>query len=425
MKTIKIINSFKKNIFYLNRSLAGPDNLKTIRFIKKFLPNLKIKSFESSKKIFDWKSPKVWTVKKAYIEDENKNKIIDIKNNFLHVLNYSSKINKFITKKELFKNLYFIKSMPKAIPYVTSYYFKKWGFCVKYDDLKKFQTKKYKVFIDSKFSKKKIPYAEYFIKGKSKKEFIFSTYICHPNLANDNFSGIIINALIADYLKKRKKLNYSYRIIFIPETIGSINYINKRFNYLKKNTLAGYVLSCLGHGKKINVITKYDHYFSFKIVKRLFEKAKYSFQVKKWKERGSDERQFSSPNVNLPFTLVTKDKFMEYKNYHTSLDNLDYIKNNDLIHSFNFFKKLILFIEKQEIFISKFKCEPFLSKYNLYSKISSSYSKNLNQENFINIIDYCDGYNTLEEISVKLNINKNKLNILVKELVKKKIIKKI
>ena len=275
MKDTQIINLLKKKIFNLNRSLAGSDNLKTLKFIKKIIPDLKLKSFKSSKKIFDWRSPKVWSVKDAYVEDEKKVKIVDIKNNFLHVLNYSSRINKFVSKKELFKNLYFIKTMPKAIPYVTSYYFRKWGFCVKYNELNKFKSDRYKVVVDSKFSRNNIPYAEYLIKGKSKKEIIFSTYICHPNLANDNFSGIVINTLIADYLRKKKKLYYSYRIIFIPETIGSINYINKNFKKLKRNTLAGYVLSCLGHGKKLNVLTKYNHNLSYKIVLNLLKKSKY------------------------------------------------------------------------------------------------------------------------------------------------------
>ena len=425
MNSLKIIKLLKKDIFYLHRSLGGPANIKTLRYIKKFIPKIKIKSFKSDEKIYDWKSPKLWTVDTAYIKDDNNKKIIDIKNNFLHVLNYSSSINKVVNRKKLFKNLYYLKKSPNAIPYVTSYYYKKWGFCLKYNDLKKLTAKKYKVVIDSKFSNKKINYSDYLIRGKSKKEIIFSTYICHPNLGNDNFSGIIINTLLANYLKTKKNLKYSYRFVFIPETIGSINYIKKNFSNLKKNVLAGYVLSCLGHGKKLNILTKYKENFSYKIVDDYLSEKKYDFIIKKWKDRGSDERQYCSPNVDLPFTLITKDKFMEYKEYHTSLDNLKYINNKDLIHSFNFFKNLIKHLEKQEIYLSNFKCEPFLSKYNLYSKISSSYIKNIKQEDCSNIIDYCDGKNTLKEISKILKIKKNKVNKIVKDLIKKKILKKI
>ncbi len=424
MSDTKIINLFKKKIFYLNRSLGGPANLKTIIFIKKILSNLKIKSFKSNTKIFDWRSPKVWTVKKAYIEDENKIKIIDIKDNFLHILNYSSKINKVISKKQLLKNLYFLKKIPNAIPYVTSYYNKKWGFCLKYNDLKKLKSKKYKVVIDSNLVEGKIDYAELFIKGKSKKEIIFSTYICHPNLGNDNFSSVIINTLLAKYLDK-KNAYYSYRFLFIPETIGSINYIKKNFINLKKNVVAGYVLSCMGKGKKINILTKYQENLSFKILYNFLKNNKYSFNIRDWEERGSDERQYCSPNVNLPFSLITKNKFMDYKEYHTSLDNLKFIENSDLINSIKFFKNFVNYLDNQKIFVSNYSCEPFLSKHDLYSSISSSFLKKKNQDNLINIIDYCDGNKTLDEIGKKININKKDLNFLIKRLEKKNIIRRL
>ena len=425
MTELSLIKLFKKKIFLLNRSLGGQGNYKTLRFIKKIIPNLKLYKIKPSQNIFDWHVPATWSVKEAYIKDENNKKVIDIRNNFLHVLNYSSKIKKTVSKRELFKHLYFLKRLPNAIPYVTSYYYKKWGFCIQYNQLKTLKSKKFKVFINSSFSqKRKLDYGELFVKGKSKKEILFSTYICHPNLGNDNFSGIIINSLISNYLKS-KKTKYSYRLIFIPETIGSIYYIKKNLYKLKNNLLAGYVLTCLGRGKKLNTISKYNDNFSLKLLTSFLKRSNQKYTIRNWKDRGSDERQFSSPNVNLPFSLITKKKFMEYKEYHTSLDNLNYIRNDDLLHSFKIIKNFINYIENQELYLSNHKCEPFLSKYNLYSKISSSYSKNKEQDNYLNVIDYCDGKNTLNDISNLLKIKKQKLNIIINNLKKKKLIKNL
>jgi len=424
MNTIKSINDLKKNIFNLKRSLGGHSNYLTLKKIKEYIPTLNIKKIKSGANVYGWKVPYTWEIKEAYIADNKNKKLIDIRNNFLHVLNYSTKINKVITKKELLKHLYFIKKIPNAIPYVTSYYYKKWGFCLKYNDLQKFKSKKYKVVIDSNFTKKGLEYGEKLFTGKSKKEVIFSTYICHPNLGNDNFSGIILNTLIGNYLKE-KKLNYSYRIIFIPETIGSIYYIKNNLKKLKKNILAGYVLSCLGSGRKINILQKYKENISSSLINNFMLKSSYKYLHNDWKERGSDERQFCSPNTNLPFSLITKDKFFEYKEYHTSLDDINFIKNNDILHSFNFFKKFINYIEKQKIYLSLNNVEPFLSKYNLYSKISSSFKKNKDQVNLINIVDYCDGNKTIIEIANLLKINIKNINRLVKILIKNKIIKEI
>jgi len=425
MTELSLIKLFKKKIFLLNRSLGGQENYKTLRFIKKIIPNLKLYKIKPGQNIFDWRVPATWSVKEAYIQDENNKKVIDIRNNFLHVLNYSSKVKKTVSKRELYKHLYFLKKLPNAIPYVTSYYYKKWGFCIKYNQLQSLKSKKFKVFIDSSFSKKrKLDYGELFVKGKSKKEILFSTYICHPNLGNDNFSGIIVNSLISNYLKS-KKTTYSYRLMFIPETIGSIYYIKKNLYKLKNNLLAGYVLTCLGRGRKLNIISKYNDNFSLKLLKSFLKGSNQTYTIRNWKDRGSDERQFSSPNVDLPFSLITKKKFMDYKEYHTSLDNLNYIRNNDLLHSFRIFKNFINYIEKQELYLSNNKCEPFLSKYDLYSKISSSYSKNKEQDNYLNVIDYCDGKNTLNDISNLLKIKKQKLNIIINNLKKKKLIKNL
>ena len=417
------VKSLSKDLFNIHRSLNSSNNIKTLNFLQKHIKKLKVKYF-NFKNVFDWKIPDRWEIKSAYIKKLNGQKLIDINDNKLHVLQYSVPINKILKKKQLLRNLYFQKNKPNSIPYVTSYYKKRWGFCVEYNKLKNFNDKYYKVHINSKFEKTPLPYGELYIKGRSKKEIIFCTYICHPNLGNDNLSGIILNFLLAFYMQK-KKTNFSYRFLFLSETIGSLAYIKKNLKILKKNLLAGYVLSCVGNGKKINIISKYKENFSYNFLNQVFKLKKIRFNDLEWSKRGSDERQFSSPNVSLPFVCITKKRFTEFKEYHSSKDDLKFLKVIDLLDSFKKMKMLINHIENSEIYISNLKGEPMLSKRKISSSLVSSFKKTNNQDNIINFFDLCDGHNSLDMIQNKLKLKKKDILRIVKILKKQNLIRKI
>ena len=182
----KYYNIAKTKLFYITRSLTGEGVRKTLNIIQKEFPKLKIKKFQSGKKVFDWNIPEEWNVTDAYVIDKYNNKIIDFKKNNLHLVGYSIPTKKVFSKKKLFENLYFLKNQPKAIPYITSYYKKRWGFCVSYNEYKKLDKKyssndKFKVIINSRLNKKgRLNFGELILKGKSKKEIFISTYICHP-----------------------------------------------------------------------------------------------------------------------------------------------------------------------------------------------------------------------------------------------------
>ena len=244
-------NIAKTKLFPITRSLTGNGVKKTLNIIQKEFPKLKIKKFKSGTKVFDWNIPEEWNVTDAYVIDKYNNRIIDFKKNNLHLVGYSIPIKKNITKKELFKNLYFLKNQPKAIPYITSYYKRRWGFCISYNEYKILDKRyslndKFKVVINSNLDKKgNLNYGELILKGKSKKEILISTYICHPSMANNELSGPIVSMGLINYFKN-KKLNKTLRFVFIPETIGSISYLSKNIKYLKENVIGGYNLSCIG-----------------------------------------------------------------------------------------------------------------------------------------------------------------------------------
>ena len=406
MQKIQTILEWAKIIFSYNRSITGSGVRKTLNFFKKINPGMKIQSFKSGMKCFDWKVPEEWEINNAFFVDlKSKKKFSDFKKNNLSVLNYSTPVNKTVKLDELKKHIFTLPKQPNLIPYVTSYYKKNWGFCLSYNEFKKLKNGEYRVFIDSKFKKGKMNYGELFLKGKSKKEIFFSTNICHPSMANNEISG----PLLANYLYKtlrdlRYKTNLSYRFLFIPETIGSIAYLSKNYKQLKKKMLAGFVLSCVGdnnnfsHIESRNGNTLADNALEAAFL-RLKNSKKFSFL-----ERGSDERQYCYPGIDLPVAGFCRTKYGSYKEYHTSGDNLKIINKKGFEGSFKVLKNIIDAFELGIFPINKIKCEPQLSKRNLYLSTSNKknyFNKVINRR--LNLLAYADGKKNIFEISKILN----------------------
>jgi len=418
-----------KKIFFdlwpLNRSITGKGTLASLKIIKSNCRKFKIKFFRSDTKVFDWKIPKVWEVKEAYIIDPDGKKICDFKKNNLHIVGYSKKVNKNLTLNDLKKNLHSIKKQPSFIPYVTSYYKKNWGFCIEYKKLKKLKKGKYKVKINSSFVTGKMYYGEGFIKGISKKEVFISSYICHPSMANNELSGPIVLLMLYNYLISKKKLYYSYRFVITPETIGSIAFIKKNFKKLKKNVFCGYNLSCIGDKNNFSFVeNRNGPTISENILIETLNKLKLKYKKYYWLERGSDERQYSSPHVDLPIITVCRSKFGKFKEYHTSGDILGKtVSFQNLMKSFKVLKKCVEKLEQERIPKIKFACEPFMTKYNLYETISKKNIYTDNNKNLMNIISYCDGKNSVSQISKKCKVNLINTKKSLKLLAKNKIIK--
>jgi len=406
----------------LNRSVTGNGLRQSLIIIKRFIGKLNIVHTATGYKAFDWKVPQEWIIKDAYILTPELKKICNFKKNNLHVLNYSKPINKKLSLKKLKKNLYTIKNLPNAIPYVTSYYKKNWGFCISHNEFKKLKEGTYKAVINSKFIEGKTSYGIFFKKGSDKREIFFSTNICHPSLANNELSGPIVLSYICKWLKN-KKTKYSYKILFTPETIGSIVFIKKNFNKLKKNVIVGYNISCIGDKGNFSFLpSRNETSLSNRIILNLFKKFQIQFKKYTWLDRGSDERQYCSPYIDLPIASIMRSKYDEYKEYHTSLDKFNKVVTiKSLKESVNIIKKLINNIEKTVIPKTNKECEPFMSKYNLYPPISDKNQKYKTRE-IMNIISYCDNNHSVDDIVSKTKIEKSKILKYLKILERKKII---
>ena len=419
----------KNKLFGINRSITGQGVRKSLKIIKKEFKHLKIKQVRCGTKVFDWQIPNEWNVKNAYVEDEKRVKIIDFKNNNLHLISYSSPVNKILNKQELFKRIHTIKEKPGAIPYITSYYKKYWGFCVSERYKQKINrtyknTEKFRVVIKSNFNPKGfLNYGELVLKGKSKKEILISTYICHPSMANNELSGPMVSMALINHFKK-KKLDKTLRFLFIPETIGSITYISKNLKFLKSNVIGGYNLSCIGDEKSHScMLTKYENTISDYSLLEAYKKLKIKFTKHSFLKRGSDERQFNSPGVDLPIASIFRTKYGEYYEYHTSLDNFNLVTAKGLNGGFRVVKKSIEILLKKIIPKALILCEPQMGKRGLYPTLSSVNLKNKKKKqtrSMMDFLQYADGKNDLNNISNIIGLNLKKTKKLYNQLKKNK-----
>tara|TARA_B110000261_G_scaffold148657_1_gene174602 strand:+ start:830 stop:2119 length:1290 start_codon:yes stop_codon:yes gene_type:complete len=428
MSIKKYYNIGKIKLYPLIRSLTGQGVRNTLKIIAKEFPKLQIKKIRSGKKVFDWSVPPEWNVKEAYVIDKYNNKIIDLKKNNLHLVSYSTQVKKNLSKKELFKNIYFLKSQPTAIPYVTSYYKRRWGFCVSYNQYKKFNkqyfsTDKFRVIIDSSLNKNgNLNYGELILKGKSKKEILISTYICHPSMANNELSGPIVSMGLINYFKK-KKLNKTLRFIFIPETIGSISYINKNLKHLKENVIGGFNLSCIGDERQHScMFSKYENSPSDEAIIEAYKALKIkNYKIYSFLKRGSDERQYNSPGIDLKISSIFRTKYGEYPEYHTSLDNFSLVTLKGCEGGFNVARKSIEILLEKIYPKSRYMCEPQMGKRGLYSTLGDKNQKKISK-NFMNFLQYADGTNSLEKISNLIEIDKKFVKKIYVLLLKNKLV---
>tara|TARA_R110002020_G_scaffold17760_7_gene61970 strand:+ start:677 stop:1999 length:1323 start_codon:yes stop_codon:yes gene_type:complete len=353
------IDLYLKTLYPINRSITGKGNEKTLKILQEICP-LKIKSISSGTSVFDWTIPPEWNVKKALITDLDGNVIVDFKNLNIHLVNYSTPIDKIMSFDELDKHLFYLKEKPEAIPYRTSYYKRNWGFCLSYNQYKKIdKSKKYHVCINSTLDDDgKMVYGELYKKGKSKKEIIISSYICHPSLANDNLSGLLLSCFLFKTLSQIDTY-YSYRLLLVPETIGPIAWLHQNST---KNIKGGLVISCVAGPGPLGYKKTYlgDHKID-KAIKYALNKEEYIEY--KFEPIGSDERQYSSPAFRIPIGTITKSKYYEYDEYHTSLDNLEFISSVNLLKSLTIYIDTIFYLEKNQKYKRKFnQCEFMLSK---------------------------------------------------------------
>lgn len=399
----EIIESYFDRLWPICRSITGDGLRQSFKILQEIIP-LELTEVPTGTKVLDWEIPKEWNIKDAYVVDEEGNRIIDFKNNNLHLVNYSVPVDMIISGEELKSHLYTREDLPEAIPYVTSYYKELWGFSIAYNQFEKLDfTRDYRVFIDSNLNEGSLTYGDVVLKGESKKEIVFTSYLCHPSMANNELSGPLTLAFLFQELSKKKDLKYSYRFILAPETIGSIAYLQNKGDELIENVIAGYVLTCCGDSaplamkksRKGNTLAEW-------VTRTILNNSQSDLREDEFDVDGSDERQYCSPGYNLPMVSLYRSKYSKYKEYHTSLDNKELFNFEAIMENVKLLLGMIDNYESLHLYkrIDPYG-EPQLGKRGLYEDLAakSSHSEALKMR--MRLLNFCDGEQAIEQFIEK------------------------
>ena len=416
--TASEIDRLLERLFPLNRNLSGEGNRETLRILKELIP-LEITDYPCGTQVFDWTIPDEWYIQDAWIKDSTGKRLVDFAETPLHVVGYSEPVKTLMPFDVLAAHLHVLEDLPEAIPYRTSYYAKNWGFCVtrcQHQALQKTEGQ-LEVVIDSGFKTDgSMPIGELRIPGDRAEEYLVSTYICHPFMANDNLSGITVAALLAKQLLSNGKPHFSWRFVFVPETIGAIAYLSHNEDNID-SLQAGFLLSCcggqgpLGYKESFLGDSVVDRAIRMAFRDHAIQPIRYPFSP-----TGSDERQYSSPGFRIPVATICKDKYHEYPQYHTSLDNLDFVNGAQIRESLDIYESAISILENNRVLKSAVcKGEPQLGRRGLYPETGGSfnqYSKDnvgkVRKYQEIDIISWClflaDGNHDLVSIAERSGI---------------------
>jgi aminopeptidase-like protein len=380
-----------QDLYPLHRSLTGPGVRATLDYLRGLLPGLGVHEVPSGTPAFDWTVPDEWTLRDAYVEDVAGQRVIDVRRHNLHVVGYSAPVDRWVSREELDAHLHSLPEMPDAIPYVTSYYERRWGFCVAHRDRVALTANRYRVVIDADLAPGVMNVGELVVPGHSAEEVLLSTNICHPSLANNEVSGLVMLAALARWSAGRSQPRYTHRFLFLPETIGAIWYLSRHADLLRERVVAGYVVTCVGDDRAFSFVpsragdTLADRVARNVLRHRATNVTHYSFL-----DRGSDERQFCGPGIDLPVCSVMRSRYATYPEYHTSLDDLSVISPRGLQGAFDALTACLRALDADAVYRTTVRCEPQLGRRGLYATLSDGRSA-LAPRPLLDLLAYADG----------------------------------
>lgn len=357
------IYALAERLFPLPRSITGQAVRRTHDIVRTVIPELVTHEIPTGTRCFDWVIPDEWNVDEAYIESLDGRRIVDWRLNSLHLLGYSQPVDRVVPRDELLAHVRSLPDMPDAIPYATSYYEPRWGFCVTERQRQQLRDESYRVVIRSRLAPGSLSYADMVIPGESPQEVLLHTYTCHPSMGNNETSGMAVLAFLARYVADLPRRRYTYRIVLTPETIGAVAYISGHLDQLRRQVVAGFVLTCVGDDRAYSLLpSRRPGSLPERVARHALERVvSVPYTAYPYTERGADERQYCAPGVDLPVVSVMRSKYGCYPEYHTSLDDLSCISSDGLWGGYLANKACIDVLEANELVQSTVICEPWLS----------------------------------------------------------------
>lgn len=390
-------------LYPICRSITGDGVRKTLESLGRIAP-MTIHEVASGTECFDWVVPDEWNIRDACIADESGHRIIDFRKSNLHVVGYSEPVDTTLTMEELRPHLHTRPDLPDAIPYVTSYYQRRWGFCLSENQLSEMSGGPFHVFIDATLAPGSLSYGEIVLPGRSEKEILLSSYVCHPSMANNELSGPVLTAFLAKHLMQMENRTYTYRIVFVPETIGALCYLSRNLPILRERCVGGYVLTCVGGPDDFTYLTTPDgdSLIDRTTIHTLASSGR-RHRIVPYAQRGSDERQYNAPGVDLGVGSLMRSKYGNYGAYHTSDDDLDFVTPDHMSESFNAYVDCINTLEINTIARTTTLGEPNLGKRGLYPTFGAGVNNGEFVDNLLAILGHANGARDLIDIAERHN----------------------
>ncbi len=409
------LHDIARELFPLHRSLTGDGVRQTLSILKRYLPGLTFHEIPSGAKILDWTIPDEWRINAAYIESPDGRSIADVRENNVHVMSYSTPVDVAVSLDELNEHLHSDEEIPHAIPYVTSYYNRSWGFCVSQNERDSLPEGRYHAKISGQLAPGSMTFADLVIPGKHPEEILISTYVCHPSLANNELSGPVVATALAKWVASLPNRRFTYRFVFIPETIGALTYVSQHLQNLKENVVAGFNLTCIGDDGDYSYLASRlgdTHLDAIgRHVVALSEQPVYYTYL----DRGSDERTYCAPGIDLPLISLMRTRYGNYPEYHTSLDDLTVVTPTGLQGGLNLVRDCIKVLEQDGVFRATVLGEPQLGRRGLYHRMHSKTVADIILLR-THVLAYCDGQHSLFDIAALLGRPFSEVHAVAEEL---------
>lgn len=411
----KELHALITELFPICRSITGDGLRKTLRILQQHVP-LKLEEVPTGTQAFDWTVPKEWNIRDAFIKNPAGERIVDFQKSNLHVLNYSVPVHQKPSLEQLRPHLFTLPEQPDLIPYRTSYYRETWGFCLPHRQLETLPDGEYEVCIDSTLASGHLTYGELVLPGELDDEILISVHACHPSLANDNLSGVAVATLLARVLAKVRR-RYSYRFLFLPGTIGSIVWLSRNQEAASRIS-HGLVLACLGDSGALSYKKSRRGETEIDRVTLHILKQADSRNIRDFSPYGYDERQYCSPGFNLAVGCLSRTPHGQFREYHTSADNLDFVHPEALLDSWATILSIFAALEENRTYRNlNPMCEPQLGRRGLYRQLGGLRDAGQLEMAMLWLLNLCDGAHSILDIAERSNLSFNQLRTALAALI--------